>query len=89
MTLNSVFFTCLSDRRPKKRRAPIIGATCGFDAKIYKIVDGFFDVNPCLIWNKKFFQFSDFCFQLQAHLVDLLEKILPILSATDDVPLTS
>ena len=58
----------------------MIGAICRFDAKIYKIVDGFFDVSLCVVWNKKKLQISDFCFQLQAVLVDLLEKILPILT---------
>jgi len=64
----------------EKKAPPIIGATCGFDAKIYKIVDSFFSVSPCLTRDKNFFQISDFCFQLQADLVDLLDKILPILT---------
>jgi len=64
----------------EKRRPPIIGATCAFDAKIYKNVDAIFDVSLYMTWNKKNFQFSDFCFQLQADLVDFLEKILPILT---------
>ena len=51
-----------------------------FDAKIYKIVDGVFDVSLCLAGDKKFFQISDFCFQLQADLIDFLEKILPRLT---------
>jgi hypothetical protein len=54
----------------EKNSPPIIGATCAFDAKIYKIVDGFFDVSPCVVWNKKFFQFSDFSFQLPSLLVE-------------------
>jgi hypothetical protein len=54
----------------KITRAPIIGATCAFDAKIYKNVDMVFAVSLCLPKNKKFFQISDFCFQLQADLVD-------------------
>jgi hypothetical protein len=49
---------------------PIIGATCVFDAKIYKIVDSFFDVSPCFVWNKNFFQISDFSFQLPSLLVE-------------------
>jgi len=49
---------------------PIIGATCAFDAKIYKNVDGFFSVSPCLVWDKKLFQISDFSFQLPALLVE-------------------
>ena len=38
----------------KKTTPPIIGAICAFDAKIYKIVDGVFAVNPCPASNKKF-----------------------------------
>jgi len=41
-----------------------------------------------MAWNKKNFQFSDFCFQIPAHLIDLLEKILPILSATEGTEIT-
>jgi len=67
----------------KKQRPPTIRAACAFDAKIYKIVDDIFNVSPCLVWNKKKFHFSDFCFQLPALLIDLLEKILSILSATE------
>jgi hypothetical protein len=59
---------------------PIIGRTCAFDAKIYKNVDTIFAVSPCVVWNKKFYQFSDFSFQPPAFLIDLLEKILPILT---------
>ena len=64
--------------RRQKNNASIIGATCAFDAKIYKIVDAIFAVSPYVVWNKKFFKISDFCFQLPSLLVDLLEKILPI-----------
>jgi len=49
---------------------PIIGATCAFDAKIYKIVDSVFVVNPCLRSNKKYFQIFDFSFQLPSLLVE-------------------
>jgi len=49
---------------------PIIGATCAFDAKIYKNVDSLFAVTPYQISNKKFFQISDFCFQLPSLLVE-------------------
>jgi hypothetical protein len=55
---------------PAKRRPPIIGATCAFDAKIDKIVDGFFDVSACGKRNNEFFQIFDFCFQLPSLLVD-------------------
>jgi len=49
---------------------PIIGATCAFDAKIYKIVDSVFAVSLCYTGNKNFFQFSDFYFQLPSLLVE-------------------
>jgi len=65
----------------KKNNASIIGATCAFDAKFYKIVDAVLAVSLCVVSNKKFFRFSDFCFQLPSLLIDLLEKILPILTA--------
>jgi len=64
----------------RKRRASIIGATCAFDAKIYKIVDTIIAVSSYVVWNKKFFDFLDFSFQLPSLLVDFLEKILPILT---------
>ena len=32
----------------KKRLPPIIERTCVFDAKIYKNVDGIFDVSACV-----------------------------------------
>jgi hypothetical protein len=38
----------------QKKPPPIIERTCAFDAKIYKIVDAFFAVNPCPNSNKKF-----------------------------------
>jgi len=49
---------------------PIIGATCAFDAKIYKIVDSDFAVSPCHRSNKKIFQISDFSYQLPSLLVE-------------------
>jgi hypothetical protein len=52
---------------------PIIGATCAFDAKFYKIVDGIFSVNAYWEGNKKFLQISDFIFQLPALLIDFLQ----------------
>ena len=64
----------------QKRRPPIIGRTCAFDAKIYKIVDSVFDVNACEEGNKKIFKLFYFCFQLPSFLIDLLEKNLPILT---------
>jgi hypothetical protein len=63
-----------------KKQPPIIGATCAFDAKIYENADGFLDVSAYCGRNKKFFQISDFSFQLPSLLVDFLEKILPILT---------
>ncbi|MGB2863556.1 MAG: hypothetical protein WBC05_09555, partial [Sedimentisphaerales bacterium] len=53
---------------------PIIGRTCAFDAKIYKNVDAIFAVSPCVVWNKKYFQISDFCFQLPSLLVEKFRK---------------
>ena len=41
---------------------PIIERTCVFDAKIYKIVDGLFDVTCCRIRNKKKLRFLIFVF---------------------------
>jgi hypothetical protein len=49
---------------------PIIGATCAFDAKIYKIVDSVFAVNPCPKSNKKYYQILNFSFQLPSLLVE-------------------
>jgi hypothetical protein len=54
----------------RKGAPPIIEPTCAFDAKIYKNVDGIFDVSPCVVWNKKNLQISDFCFQLPSLLVE-------------------
>jgi hypothetical protein len=63
---------------PRRLTSPlIIGATCAFDAKIYKNVDGLFAVSPCLIWNKNFFQISDFSFQLPALLVENQQIFYP------------
>ena len=70
-------------RRPK-RRPPIIERTCAFDAKIYKIVDAFLAVSPCVAWSKNLFKLFYFYFQLPTLLVDFLDKILPILTATED-----
>jgi hypothetical protein len=64
----------------RKGSPPIIGRTCGFDAKIYKNVGGDFDVSACGEGNKKIFKLFYFCFQLPSVLVDFLEKILPILT---------
>jgi len=43
--------------RGAERCAPIIGVTCAFDAKIYKIVDGIFALSACVILDKNFFKF--------------------------------
>jgi len=56
----------------RKQSPPIIGATCAFDAKIYKIVDSLFDVSHYLEWDKKIFQISNFSFQLPSLLVENL-----------------
>jgi hypothetical protein len=64
----------------QKTTAPIIGRTCAFDAKIYKIVDTIFAVSAYAVWNKKFFKIPDFSFQLPSLLIDFLEKILPSLT---------
>jgi hypothetical protein len=43
-----------------------------FDAKIYKNVDGIFNVSSCGEWNKKNFENSDFYFQLPSLLVETM-----------------
>jgi hypothetical protein len=58
-----------------KKAAPIIGATCAFDAKIYKNVGGIFDVTSCRVWNKKNFKIFDFCSALPSLLVDFWARI--------------
>jgi len=50
---------------------PIIERTCVFDAKIYKNVDGLFDVTCCWKSNKKKFKISDFCSALPSLLVEI------------------
>jgi hypothetical protein len=75
-------FTCFFSPEAKKP-PPIIGRVCAFDAKIYKIVGEVFAVSACWEGNKKIFKISDFSFQLPSVLIDFLEKILPILSATE------
>jgi hypothetical protein len=69
--LNSLFqFSILNCFLPgAKKQPPIIGATCAFDAKIYKIVGGIFDVTSCCTGNKKNFQISDFCSALPSLLI--------------------
>ena len=59
---------------PAKRRPPIIGAICAFDAKIYKIVGGVFDVSACGEGNKKNFKNCDFCSALPSLLVENLPE---------------
>ncbi|MGB2863481.1 MAG: hypothetical protein WBC05_09175, partial [Sedimentisphaerales bacterium] len=54
----------------QKKPPPIIGATCAFDAKIYKNVGGVFDVSPGRTGNKKKVQISDFCSALPSLLVE-------------------
>ena len=54
---------------------PIIGATCAFDAKIYKNVDGIFDVSACEEGNKKNFKLFYFCFQLPSLLVENIPNL--------------
>ena len=63
-------FTCFVLPGAKKNVPPIIERTCAFDAKIYKIVDSFFAVSPCMIWNKKIFKLFHFYFQLPSLLVE-------------------
>ena len=60
-----------------KSSASIIGATCVFDTKKYKTVDAVLAVSPCLIWNKKIFDFFYFCSQLQAVLVETMPSHSP------------
>ena len=53
-----------------------IERTCAFDAKKHKNVDAVITVSPCVVWNKKLFQISDFCSALQSHLVENSIKIV-------------
>jgi hypothetical protein len=53
-----------------KSDASIIGATCAFDTKKYKTVDVALAVSPCLVWNKKNFDFFYFYSQLPSILVE-------------------
>jgi hypothetical protein len=55
-----------------KKPPPIIERVCAFDAKIYKIVGGIFDVSACWEGDKKIFKLFYFCSALPAHLVDFL-----------------
>jgi len=74
----SNFVSCLEFRysylakfRPGgETRAPIIGATCAFDAKIYKNVGGVFAVSAYEEGNKRIFKNSDFCSALSSLLVE-------------------
>ena len=63
----------------RKNSPPIIGATCAFDAKIYKIVDSFFVVSLFLVRYKNFFQLFDFSFQLPSLLIENQPKSCPSL----------
>jgi len=68
-------FSLASFRRRQKSSASIIGATCAFDAKIYKNIGGIFDVSACGEGNKKLFQFFNFSFQLPSLLVEIVPLI--------------
>jgi len=68
-------FTCFFSSEAKKQRLYIIGATCAFDAKIYKNIGGIFDVSACGEGNKKLFQFFNFSFQLPSLLVEIVPLI--------------
>jgi hypothetical protein len=57
-----------------KNKPPIIGATCAFDAKIYKNVGEVFAVSVLLIKNKKNFQIFDFSLALPSLLVEFSPK---------------
>jgi hypothetical protein len=64
------FYLFISVFRPgAERRAPIIGRTCTFDAKIYKIVDRLFNVSCCGKRSKKNFKIFNFCSALPSLLV--------------------
>jgi hypothetical protein len=52
----------------------IIRATCVFDTKKYKTVDAVLAVSPCLVWNKKIFDFFYFYSHLQAFLVETMSS---------------
>jgi len=62
-----------------------IERTCTFDAKIYKNVSCIIVVSACGEKNKKIFQISDFCFQLQAVLVENSAQISYIRSFLDGI----
>jgi hypothetical protein len=59
----------------RKGSPPIIGRTCGFDAKIYKNVGGIFAVSACCGRNKKIFKLFYFCSALPSLLVENFAKI--------------
>jgi hypothetical protein len=63
-------FTCFF--AGSEKAAPIIGRTCGFDAKIYKIVGWSFAVSACWEGNKKIFKLFYFCSALPSHLVEII-----------------
>ena len=62
-----------------KNKPHIIGATCTFDAKIYKIVGGVFAVSALLVWSKKFWLFS-FLLPTTNDFGRILSQILPLLT---------
>jgi hypothetical protein len=53
-----------------ERRASTIGATCMFDTKKYKNEGRILAVSHYVVWNKRFFQISDFCSALPSLLVE-------------------
>ena len=57
---NLNFQFSIAFRPEAKKPPPIIGRTCAFDAKIYKIVGDVFAVSVCVVWNKKFLIFPIF-----------------------------
>jgi len=57
-----------------KNKPPIIGATCAFDAKIYKNAGGVYAVSVLSTGNKKNYQISDFSSQLPSLLVEIPQK---------------
>ena len=65
------------NRKPKilNHRPPIIGATCAFDARIYKNVDVIFYCKCLPEKGKKNFKLFYFCSALTSLLVDFYENL--------------
>jgi hypothetical protein len=55
-----------------KKQPPIIGATCAFDAKIYKNVDEIFAVSACWEGDNKIFKLFYFCLALPSLLIETM-----------------